>query len=287
MAQTRKIKHKIPMVEPGSRACHPRLGRSDTCLPDTELRSLGGSMGAPAELKGSGLRSWLTRKTRCKTDRCLLEKIQIDSQKKKSLLKSYFRPTMPDTWLSDPDEWLDSTNIQDVMTQYEEAYPHFKFYGTNPIDFGAPNPYNKHEASQNKCMNDEICKINLKDLLKQGKAHLGFVYNLDPSNKGGSHWIASFTDIPAHRSYYFDSYGMKPPEEISRFIRALTLQDPQMKLCFNARRFQYGNTECGLYSLYFLIRMLQGEKFKTFCRRAPRDNEMLNLRLYLFSLKHE
>jgi hypothetical protein len=129
--------------------------------------------------------------------------------------------------------------------------------------------------------------MKLSELRAMGKTKLGFVYNLDPSNKGGSHWIASFTDIPGHRTYYFDSYGMKPPEQIARFMRSLTLQDPNMRLEFNARRFQYGESECGMYCLYFLIRMLKGDTFKKFCRRAPRDREMMALRKWLFASKDE
>lgn len=269
--------------------CHPKLGRSD-CLPDSELQALGQGLGAPSNLRGQSLRSWMTRKTRCKTERCLLEHARVDSHKKSSLLK-YFRPTMPDSWLSDPDEWLDSTNIQDVMSQYEEVYPEFKFYGTSPIDFGSPDPYTKGSLEKKRCLKDDICKMNLKTLLSQGKTKLGFVYNLDPSTKGGSHWIASFTDIPAHRTYYFDSYGIKPPAEIARFMRSLTLQDPLMKLRFNARRFQYSNTECGMFSMYFLIRMLKGDSFKDFCRSVPKaetyDKYMLRLRHELFARKDE
>jgi hypothetical protein len=194
---------------------------------------------------------------------------------------------MPDAWIENPDEWLDSNNIADVMEQYEEAYPHFKFFGTNPIDFGAPDPYDKQAAEQNKCLVDSICKLKLKDLKAQGKTMLGFVYNLDPSNKGGSHWIASFTDIPDHKSYYFDSYGVEAPPEIARFLRSLTLQDPKMKLYSNGRRFQYGNSECGMYSLYFLICMLSGDDFRAFCRRAPTDAEMLELRQWIFSPKNK
>jgi hypothetical protein len=70
-------------------------------------------------------------------------------------------------------------------------------------------------------------------------------------------------------------------------MRSLTLQDPKMKLAFNARRFQYGNTECGMYSLYFIIRMIEGDDFKKFCRRAPKDNEMLDLRKWLFAPKNQ
>ena len=280
----RTRKHRA--IAPHPKLCHPKINNKDgNCLQDEKLYELSKAYGAPAELRGHSLRAWLTRRTRCKTERCWLEKAPIDSGKKSQTIKSYFRPTMPDEWISDPDQWLDSNNIADVMKQYEEVYPEFKFYGTNPIDFAAPDPYDQQAAAQNKCLQDEICKLSLKALLSQGKTKLGFVYNLDPSNKGGSHWIASFTDIPAHRTYYFDSYGMKPPPQIARFMRSLTLQDSQMKLGFNARKFQFGDSECGMYCLYFLIRMLEGENFKKFCRRAPRDNEMLLLRQELFSRK--
>ena len=271
--------------------CHPRLdhhtkSRSETCLPSDTLDEVGKSLGAPQTLKGTALRHWMTRRTRCKSERCWIEKASMDGGRKNTLVKRYFRPTMPDSWENDPDEWLDSNNIADVIKQYEEVYPEFKFFGTNPIDFAAPDPYTEGSAEKGKCLEEAICKLKLKDLEAQGKTKLGFVYNLDPSNKGGSHWIASFTDIPGKRTYYFDSYGIKPPPEIARFMRSLTLQDPNMKLSYNSRRFQFGNSECGMYSLYFLICMLEGEPFKKFCRRAPRDSVMLELRRILFSPKN-
>jgi len=275
-------------IAPGPKVCHPRLiGKNGNCLSDEMIRDIASSYGAPANLHGYKLNSWLTRKTRCKAERCWLEKAPMDSKKKRDITRKYFRPAMPNNWVKDPDQWLDSNNIADVLKQYEETYPNFKFFGTSPIDFAAPDPYDPTAAAKNKCLQDEICKLNLKDMVAQGKTKLGFVFNLDPSNKGGSHWIASFTDIPGHRTYYFDSYGTKPPHQIARFMRSLTLQDPLMKLEYNARRFQYGDSECGMYSLYFIIRMLEGDNFKKFCRRAPRDAEMLALRKWLFSPKEE
>lgn len=265
-----------------STVCHPRI-RGNECLPPTALKELGTTLGAPSSLTGKPLRHWISRRTRCRTERCWLEKSQMDGNKKKGLLKKYFRPTKPTSWNEDPDEWLDSTNIADVLRQYEEVYPEFKFFGTNPIDFAAPDPYTEGAAEKGKCLEDAMCKLNIQSLQAQGKTKLGVVYNLDPSNKGGSHWIASFTDIPAHRTYYFDSYGIKPPPQIARFMRSLTLQDPRMKLGYNSRRFQFGNTECGMYSIYFIICMLEGEGFRKFCRRAPRDNVMLALRDVFFS----
>ena len=284
MAGRKTRKHRI--ILPGSKVCHPKIKHAGgICLEDRKLSELSSAYGAPPDLQGNNLRAWITRKTRCKTERCWLEKAPIDQKKKDELIKRYFRPTMPDEWINDPDQWLDSNNIADVMKQYEEVYPEFKFYGTNPIDFSAPDPYDPSAVAKNKCLQDEICKLNLKDLYSQGKTKLGFVYNLDPSNKSGSHWIASFTDIPAHRTYYFDSYGMKPPPQIARFMRSLTLQDPRMKLGYNAIRFQLGDSECGMYCLYFLIRMLAGDNFRKFCRSAPRDGAMLSLRKQLFVRK--
>ena len=262
--------------------CHPRVKGND-CLPPTMLEELGAALGAPRSLKGASLRQWMTQRTRCKTERCWLEKATMDANKKKELLKTYFRPTKPSGWDADPDEWLDSNNIADVLRQYEEVYPEFKFFGTNPIDFAAPDPYTEGAAEKGKCLEDAICKLNLKEMESNGKTKLGFVYNLDPSDKGGSHWIASFTDIPAHRTYYFDSYGMKPPPQIARFMRSLTLQDPLMKLEYNSRRFQFGDSECGMYSIYFIISMLEGDNFRKFCRRAPRDGVMLELRHVFFN----
>lgn len=208
----------------------------------------------------------------------------MEGGKKEEIIRSYFRPTKPEGWKNDPDEWLDSQNIADVMKQYEEAYPKFKFMGTFPIDFAAPDPYQKDPK---KCLQNEICSLNLKEMANSGKTKLGFVYNLDPHNKGGSHWVASFTDIPGRRSYYFDSYGFETPAQIARFMRSLTLQDPKMRLAYNANRFQYGDTECGMYCMIFIICMLEGMSFKHFCKSKFRDMEIFELRNWLFAPKDE
>ena len=281
MAQKTR-KHRF--VFNGPKVCHPRLkGRNGDCLSPDLLRKVGDALEAPANLQGHVLKRWLTRRTRCKSERCWIEKSPLDAKEKKDIFKDYFRPKMPYEWSENEREWLDTLNIEHVLKQYEESNPEFKFYGANPIDFSAPNPYKKGSLERKECLTDDICKIDLKALQAAGKTKLGFVYNMDPSNKGGSHWVASFTDIPAHRSYYFDSYGMKALPQVARFMRALTLQDPKMKLQYNARRFQFRESECGVYCIYFIIRMLEGADFVKFCRSDPRDSDMLLLRQYIYS----
>jgi hypothetical protein len=119
--------------------------------------------------------------------------------------------------------------------------------------------------------------------LQNGTKSVGIVYNLDPHYKSGSHWVANYIDIVGHKCYYFDSYGMAPPMQVVRFMKWLTTQDPKMKLFYGSRRLQFNNTECGVYCIYFIIRMLEGDSFTDITRRKPKDAEMLDLRDWLFS----
>jgi hypothetical protein len=269
----------------GPQGCHPRVGEkrpSAGCFPSAirahltrkrhkSLKEEGGRQ------KGSGGTSM------CKNhneDRCLLHNSTLPDSEKETLARKYLRPARPSAWLDDPDQWLDSNNIADVMKQYEETYKDFKFLGVMPIDFAAPDPYNK---SKEKCLIDKICELNLAALSKSGIHRLGAIFNLDPHFKDGSHWVACFVDLNKEKVYYFDSYGIKPPEQIAKFMRSLTLQDPNLELEFNGRRFQFQGSECGMYSLYFIISMLEGANFKEFCQHAVPDGEMLRLRHWFFS----
>jgi hypothetical protein len=130
---------------------------------------------------------------------------------------------------------------------------------------------------------NEICEIRVQEALTNGTKSIGIVYNLDPHYKSGSHWVANYIDLAGHVCYYFDSYGMKPPPQIETFMKWLAVQDPSMKLQSNGRRLQYSNTECGMYCIYMIIRMLEGDEFLQITRRKPKDADMLDLRDWIFS----
>ena len=66
-------------------------------------------------------------------------------------------------------------------------------------------------------------------------------------------------------------------------MRSFKLQINTCILGFNARRFQYGDSECGMFSMYFLICMIHGISFKNFCKDSINDNFMLELRKILFA----
>ena len=268
---------------PGPSQCHPSApSTTHGCLPLQVLQTVGSKIGVPPSYTGKRLRKEIETRLEVPSgaERTFLNKLPIAEQEKADLARRYLRPAMPAEWRADPDMWLDSTNIAAVLDQYEDTYPDFEFMGPFPVDFAAPDPYAK---GSRKCLMTEICELRVKNALANGTKSIGIVYNLDPHFKSGSHWVANYIDIVGHKCYYFDSYGMAPPMQIARFMKWLTTQDPAMKLFYGSRRLQYNNSECGIYCIYFIIRMLHGDKFEDISRRKPKDSDMLDLRDWLFS----
>jgi hypothetical protein len=276
---------KQPM--PGPSQCHPSIGKvapPHGCIPIEILQRVGSQIGIAPFRTGKALRKEIEQRLSVPSggERTFLNKLPIADQEKADLARRYLRPAAPASWKDDPDMWLDSNNISAVLNQYEDAYPDFEFMGPFPIDFAAPDPY-QGGGAEKKCLMTEICELRVTKALENGTKSVGIVYNLDPHFKSGSHWVANYIDIPGHTCYYMDSYGMAPPMQVARFMKWLTTQDPKMKLVYSSRRLQYSNTECGIYCIYFIARMLEGEKFIKFSRRKPKDSDMLDLRDWLFS----
>ncbi len=261
MGSTKRNKAKMP----GGYQCHPKIKSGKRgCLPSKVYSLFGGKTRRAA-----------FKKTGCNTDRCIAEKAHLPS----TTVEKYLRPKKPVSWRTKPNTWLDTNNIDQVMKQYEETYPEFIYLGAVPIDFSAQDPY---AGGEKKCLYSGFCQINLQELKKAGKTAIGAVFNLDPHFKNGSHWVALFIDLRRGECNFFDSYGMRPHPLIFHLMKSLTLQMP-LKLNYNARRFQYGNSECGMYSIYFLINMIEGVPFRKFVRNPVADSEMLRLRNWIFS----
>ena len=279
--------------DPGPSQCHPSMGRiapSHGCMPIKILRKVASKLNINPDLHPPVLRKEIATALSLNVsggERSFLTALPLPEQEKTQLAKTYLRPAAPKDWTDDPDMWLDTNNIADVMNQYEEAstkngVKEFEFMGPFPIDFAAPDPYKKSQGEK-KCLMNEICEIRVQKALENGTRSIGIVYNLDPHYKSGSHWVANYIDLAGHTCYYFDSYGMKPPPQIETFMKWLAVQDPSMKLESNGRRLQYSNTECGMYCIYMIIRMLEGDKFVQITRRKPKDSDMLDFRDWLFS----
>jgi len=271
-----KRKHKLSMQEIGK--CHPgkRSTRKGLCLPNDFYSKLEQKINKSDNVFTS---------VGCNDgeEHCLLDKADIDENSKKNL-RTYLRPRRPQKWDEDPDMWLDNFNIEHVMKQYEASLPWFRFLGIFPIDFSAPDPYKKD--GQQQCLYKETCELNLMAEYNKGIRGIGLIFNLDPHYKGGSHWVGLYINLMNKNKPfvgYYDSYGYKTPPLIARLMRSFKLQVKGCTLGYNARRFQYGNSECGMFSMYYIICMIHGISFRDFCKDSVKDEFMLDLRKVLFA----
>lgn len=197
-----------------------------------------------------------TRLTKCKTEDCWLNQLKDENLKKK-IDRYIFAPDKPYEWNDNPNEWLSNFDIFNVLEQYEITYPNFDFIGPTPIDFDTI-------LYKSKCVDNDLCRINMKNMLKKGKTKIGIIFNLDKHDKSGSHWVSLFADLDEHIIFYFDSAGSRVPKEIHKLAMRIKTQCKDMGIPMRfiqsyPAEHQDGTTECGMYSLFFIITMLTGK----------------------------
>lgn len=212
-------------------------------------------------------------------------KSALSNKEIEEIKDDHYRPEAPKEWHERADAWLSTTDIEDLLEQYEDKYPEFKSYGASPIDFDLKGRDVGREPGQSgaeRCMVNPLCNINLKELTKNRKVpikYIGVVFNLDPHDKAGSHWISMYVNLPKQEINFWDSYGYQPPKEVTTLMDKLQKQGraigmTAMKKQINTTRHQYKNSECGMYSSWFIIQQLEGKSFKEVCQNIIRDDEM-------------
>jgi hypothetical protein len=215
----------------------------------------------------------------CDREACWIKDNMFKGEIEKEKSKNLFAPKQPEEWKKNPTAWLSSIEILQLMKQYENAYHCFEFLGPSPID------YDEH-VSHGECVWEDLCKFDLKETIKRGKNKIGIIFNLDEHDKDGSHWVAMFVNIKLKEIYYFDSYGDPAPTRIRKLGWEIQKQSGKIgkrfKFKTNKLRHQYTRSECGMYSLYFIIQLLKDVKFETFHKRIL-DKKMIDLRKKLFN----
>tara|TARA_B100000902_G_scaffold391392_1_gene441971 strand:- start:4557 stop:5405 length:849 start_codon:yes stop_codon:yes gene_type:complete len=222
---------------------------------------------------------WKELRIRHKTDH--EDKWVKNSNKTRRNLKTdSFAPKVPDSWEYQPNAWLSDEDISKAMSIYEKKFKKFHFLEPAPIDFDTKNP-------SGKCAYSNLCNYTYKDLAKKYDS-FGAIFNTDPHDKGGQHWIALFVKLKKGEIYYFDSVGDPPPKEVKSLINRFSLegaeylQVPRISIRINKTRHQHGNTECGVYCLAFIHHMLTNGDFSIFDKKRIPDNEIATLRSYFF-----
>ena len=216
----------------------------------------------------------------CNTEKCWLNQNFMVNNLDPELKNYTFAPMAPKTWKKNPNEWLNSIDINKVMKQYEHKYPSFTFIGPSPIDFETKKLFGQ-------CVWNELCNFSLKKYIKQGKTKIGIIFNTDPHYLEGSHWICMFIDIEKKYIFYFDSNADKTPKEIGEFVKKVKKQAKELNIKLkyyeNPTTHQMTDTECGMYVLFVITELLQNKMTpKMFEERVP-DKYMEHLRKVFFN----
>jgi hypothetical protein len=201
----------------------------------------------------------------CDSETCWLNYIPNRNLQEK-MKKQLFSPSQPKEWKTDKNTWLSNFDIDAVIQQYEEAVPSFLFLGPTPIDFD--------KIKNGKCVWEELCKLSLaKEYKINKKRKFGVIFNLDTSDGPGTHWVSLFIDLDCKEPFifYFNSTAESTPKEVKDLVSRMKRQyDNMRKESFfrkykktNIKIFENGkmehqksDTECGMYSLFFIITCL-------------------------------
>lgn len=213
----------------------------------------------------------------CRNERCLVRSIL---GKNHELEAQLFAPRAPSSWTTNPDEWLDSTDISSVMKKFENAHPSFIFLGPAPIDF-------KTATDNGVIIWKELAEIDIADLYRRGKTKLGFVFNTDEHNEPGEHWISMYADLnPAKGQpyiFFMDSAGDPVPEEVEDLVENIQKQCSDLGVVVRYHDHgklvhQRGENECGMYCIYLITELLRGRSFRDFQTTRITDKEMASCR---------
>lgn len=213
--------------------------------------------------------------------------MEINKDINKFLLK--FRPEQPNSWREDKNKWLNTYNLLNVMNQYQEKYKNFHFLGVHPIDFAM-------KINNTSCIAQNMCNIDIKDLIKNKKYKLGAIFNLDKHNQSGSHWVSLFVNLNEKNKnygcYYYDSNGKSAPYEVKNFVSKLIkdrleISNKSMEFHENNVKHQNENSECGMFSLYFMDQCLKNISFQNFIsKKNLNDDYVFRLRNKYFNKKN-
>lgn len=239
----------------------------------------------------------------CSNQTCWLRTDLLKEIDDKEIHNNTFRPDGPKSKYA----WLSTININDVINQYHSNYQDFLFLGTVPYDF--------QEIPELGLEN-----YNFQQVYNQNIYKLGLVINLDSSHQSGSHWVALYTDLKKKQIYFFDSVGKPPKKKIKKFINKITnflyyneykdtinignvlclinnLSTKKLKkkyldilsnklkifdIRFNNIQHQFKNTECGVYSINFILRLLKGETFDNIINNITDDDKINKCREIYF-----
>lgn len=198
-------------------------------------------------------------------------------------MEARFAPIIDSEWKNNKNAWLSDEDINKVMKSFKNQFKGFYYLDSSPIDFDKKD-------DRGRCKISDLCRYNYKELADDYET-FGIVFNTDPSYKSGQHWIALFIQLQKGKIFFFDSTGNDPPDEVDVLMNRLGREaeiyfkeknkEINVELLINKQKHQQGNTECGVYCLFFIYHMLRTGDF-TFNKNRITDQQIEKLRGFFY-----
>ena len=219
----------------------------------------------------------------CDSPECLHTK--STSSKTSKLLRRIMKPKGS----VNGNEWVNSDQIEKILDNWEYMSEK-KFYSMNyaTIDFETCNNPNF----------EKIKKVTIDWLIKNNKQTSAAIINTDTCDGGGQHWFPIFIDLRKDCILleYYNSVNKRMPNNICEFFNKLKTnyenlntgdKKRKIKICsYRPAKHQNENSECGIYSLYYIRSRLDGIPGEDIINTPLSDNLIHEFRKALFINKN-
>lgn len=297
--------------------CAPSKKYSDgSCFPIETLKKIGENYNKKNNnkinlnlSKGELVKELETRlEDKCSEQTCWLRLDIVKELANEDIESNTFRPKGP----TKKYEWLSTSHINDVIEQYQTVNKDFLFLGAVPLDFedlpvlGISNLNFSDLEKQGKTKFGMV--INLDEHWKDGSHWVSLytdlknnqIYYFDSLGKKPLKKTRKFVNKIA-KYLYEKKYGKKLPindviekikninkisgDKTSKVIdtheHLKNLLGGDFDIRYNHIQHQFENSECGVYSMNFIIRLVDGESFDDIINNITKDEKMnANRKIY-------
>lgn len=246
---------------------------------------------------------------KCSDQVCWLRLDIVKQLENDDIINNTFRPVGP----SKKYEWLSTTHINDVIEQYQKVHKDFIFLGAVPYDFDDLKMLGIADLNFKELENKGKTKIgmviNLDEHYKNGSHWVALytdlkknkIYFFDSLGKKPQKRIRKFINRIT-KYLYSKKYNSKLPinDVLEKIKNIKNLNNEQKQkfiddnkylknlfggafdIRFNHIQHQFDNSECGVYSINFIIRLVSGEDFDSIINNVTKDEEMNKFRKEYF-----
>jgi hypothetical protein len=233
-------------------------------------------------------------KTQCPTEECVVKKVtdNVENNEERKKIREdlkRFKPPGPATSL----RLLNNENIDEVLDRLTMLNPTFYHMNFQMIDFAGVKDISGNWQMYKGVQHTptELGELDMcRDVIDKKYNMFGVVLNTDVRTGGGIHWFALFCDFRCspHTIEYFNSSGKKPVWQVQEWmIKTEKNLSANGKKCVSLPlsgivHQKDSDSECGLYSLYFIWNRINDVKAENFQKKRIPDRMMTEFRKMCF-----